>query len=422
MGNNLLCCQPSENAQIKINHMNAEERIIKNQMYLSKQHSNTVVTKSGTPKTRNTNIYAQNTSKLMIIQKRIKGMLSRIKFIQKMNTKSNTIKSELKNAIVPDFMEVIAKHQGEILSKSIESKYGKFILPENSDKQKYIIKLSKPVFIHKGINKDIYIGSLDYNKSFKGYGVLYKEDGIKFEGIWENSKLHGIGRYFTNDGGYYIGTFFEGSANGKGVFCRKNNSIYNGYWLNDMPEGEGEESFPDGSRFKGYYKNGQKVSGKFQWEDGSYYEGELENDKFQGRGLYFWSEGRSYTGEWYEGKMSGQGLFTYLDGSYYEGEFHNGQRNGFGKYVWNENKNYEGGWMKGKQHGKGRYTKNGKVIEGVWINGKLTTVNQLPFSQYQFQMNNSNFDYNLSEYTGTYTVDNINNNIDTMWEKTNNTN
>ena len=207
------------------------------------------------------------------------------------------------------------------------------------------------------------------------------------------------------------------------MFCRKNNSIYNGYWLNDLPEGEGEETFPDGSRFKGYYKNGQKVSGKFQWEDGSYYEGELENDKFQGRGLYFWSEGRSYTGEWYEGKMSGQGLFTYLDGSYYEGEFHNGQRNGFGKYVWNESKNYEGGWMKGKQHGKGRYTKNGKVIEGVWINGKLTTVNQLPFSQYQFQMNNSNCDYNLSEYTGAYTVDNNeNNNFDTLWEKNNNTN
>lgn len=397
MGNFICCQEPQNTPQIRIDQLIAQDKLY----YSNNNNPNqTKQTSFPMPRLRSKMKFCQNYElrKIKKIQARIKGVVARMKFIKSISNYSSMLKAELKVNLVEDFNNVIKNHKGEILSKVVEAKYGKYIVP-NHPKYKYTITF-KPVYTTKNKNDDIYAGSWSINKSFQGYGCLYKADGSKFEGMWIDGKLNGKGRYFTNSNEYYVGDFVNGIANGEGSFGHADGTIYNGTWMNDQPEGEGEEIYKDGSRFKGNYLNGKKVYGKFQWEDGSYYEGGIKNDKFQGKGTYYWKEGRTYSGEWSQGQMDGNGLFTYLDGSYYEGEFHNGLRNGQGKYVWNENKNYVGGWLNGKQHGKGRYVKGGKVIEGIWINGKLKTIN------YNSQTSNSTSVNHATEYTVTYTCEN----------------
>eukprot|EP00798_Chlamydomonas_sp_ICE-L_P022703 gene22703-29859_t len=44
-----------------------------------------------------------------------------------------------------------------------------------------------------------------------------------------------------------------------------------------------------------------------QWDDGSLYEGEFDNNRMQGYGVYIWNDGSLYRGEWHGGMMHGCG-------------------------------------------------------------------------------------------------------------------
>ena len=59
----------------------------------------------------------------------------------------------------------------------------------------------------------------------------------------------------------------------------------------------------------------KKIKRKLIWNDGSYYEREILNNKFNGYEIYFWKEGRNYKGIWNNGEIEGKGIFTNLDGS-----------------------------------------------------------------------------------------------------------
>lgn len=393
MGNNF-CCQPTnDTSQLRIEQIiNEEKNFCSQKLTYSRELKST--------KSLSKLKQKYNIRKLKKIQSVFKGIYSRKKFNRDLISCTNMLKNDLKLNLVTNIDQILKAHKGEQFSKKVEETIGPYKIPKKINK--YSI-YSKPAYINKGVNDDIYCGYWGLNKTFSGYGILYKDDGSKFEGIWVDNNLTGEGRYFTNNEEYYIGEFQNGLANGKGTFTHNNGGKYTGNWVDDQPEGEGEEIFEDGSRFKGRYEKGKKVLGKFEWEDGSYYEGEMKNDNFHGKGVYYWKEGRTYSGDWVDGQMDGKGLFTYLDGSYYDGEFHKGLRNGNGKYVWNENKSYEGGWLNGRQHGKGKYIKNDKEVDGIWINGKLKTV--LRNTDSLFSKNNTS-NNNMSEYTGNFTYEN----------------
>lgn len=44
--------------------------------------------------------------------------------------------------------------------------------------------------------------------------------------------------------------------------------------------------------------------------DKSTYQGEWNNDKMQGFGIYHWADGSNYEGEWFENCMNGKGILT----------------------------------------------------------------------------------------------------------------
>jgi hypothetical protein len=49
----------------------------------------------------------------------------------------------------------------------------------------------------------------------------------------------------------------------------------------------------------------RNMDGKFFWSDGSFYDGQFENNNIHGNGVYEWADGRKYQGDWKNNKMDG---------------------------------------------------------------------------------------------------------------------
>ena len=66
----------------------------------------------------------------------------------------------------------------------------------------------------------------------------------------------------------------------------------------------------------------------------------------------------------------GQGVATYKganSGRRYEGEWQDGKQSGQGVYTWPNGERYEGGWQDGKRSGRGVvWLPSGRVFDGAW--------------------------------------------------------
>ena len=322
--------------------------------------------------------------KVKTIQKYIRFCLSIKKFNERIDLLTNILELDSTVNVIKDKNlenTLLMNNKGEQLSlQLIRSKqippyiYTKFYRM-NINKYKlnrYLLK-TPLTYIDKYKNNDLYIGTWTLEKKFHGYGIFYSS-GDKFEGFWNLGKLTGEGRKFCQNKDYYIGEFLEGKSSGFGKYYHSDGTIYEGNWLNDQPHGNGKETFSDGSKFIGSFYNGYKKKGKFIWIDGSFYDGEIKNNYFDGYGRFKWMEGREYVGFWKKGKMYGKGVMNYVDGAKYEGEFLEGKRHGKGNYFWNKNKYYKGNWAKGKQEGEGYFYNKGKEIVGIWSDGKVKKI------------------------------------------------
>ena len=154
------------------------------------------------------------------------------------------------------------------------------------------------------------------------------------------------------DGAWYEGGFKKGARHGNGTFCWTNGIKYVGPFINGLCHGEGILYYPDGTSKKVIYENGAIKSIfpnniRKDYNDGSWYEGELKNDLHQGQGIYRWS-----------------------DGAWYQGGFENNQRHGQGTFCWANGDKYVGSWNNGSMHGNGIiYYNNGVKEEVVCNNG-----------------------------------------------------
>ena len=120
---------------------------------------------------------------------------------------------------------------------------------------------------------------------------------------------------------------------------------------------------------------GDKRQGKgiFNYKNGDKYEGNWENDMKNGNGILIYKCGNKYEGEWKndikEGKNS---KFYYNNGNIYEGEFKKNLRFGKGIYYFNNGDIYNGDFNDNEFEGKGILKKkNGDVYEGEWKNGEF---------------------------------------------------
>ena len=319
--------------------------------------------------------------KVKTIQKYVRFCLAIKKFNERIDLLTNILELDSTVNLIKDEKiekSLLSNNAGEQLCNLLIQQ--KKILPYESTRyyrlnirkynpNKYLIK-TPLTYIDKYKNNDLYKGTWTLEKKFHGYGVYYTS-GNKYEGFWNFGKLIGEARKFYQNKDYFIGTFNENGLNSIGKYYHNDGTTYEGNWYKDQPHGKGKEIFADGSRFEGLFENGFKKKGRFTWTDGSYYEGEIKNNFFEGYGKFRWREGREYIGQWKNGKMEGKGIMRYVDGAKYEGEFYQGKRHGKGNYFWNKNKYYKGNWYKGKQEGDGYYYNQGTGIIGVWYNGKI---------------------------------------------------
>ena len=114
---------------------------------------------------------------------------------------------------------------------------------------------------------------------------------------------------------------------------------------------------------------------EYHGEDGSYYRGQVENDKAEGYGEYKNSGGDIYKGQWHEGEKHGEGKMKYVNGSYYHGEWESDVGHGNGTFFWSDGSWYSGGWKDGKLHGYGQFHwKDGCAYVGKYKEGKRILV------------------------------------------------
>ena len=173
------------------------------------------------------------------------------------------------------------------------------------------------------------------------------ENGDSYEGEVKNGKQHGEGTYIWTNKDKYIGQWKNGKRHGKGIYIFNNGNVYIGQWK-DGEKTEGKE----GTHIQasdGTIKNDIKMI----IEDGNFYEGEYQNNKFNGRGIY-----------------------KFKNGDIYDGYFKDGMRHGHGIYTWGNNKaKYDGEWKNGKRHGEGTMTYYGYIWNskeyGIWLDDQL---------------------------------------------------
>lgn len=160
--------------------------------------------------------------------------------------------------------------------------------------------------------------------------------------------------------------------NGFGKFEWDNGTIYEGNWKKKLFNGKGKLIYPNGVISEGEFKNHvMHGKGKTIYANGSIFIGNYTNGIKNGFGKHTYSSGAIYEGEYSNGVRHGKATYTHVSGSKYIGDYFKGTRQGKGKYIWSTGDIYEGDYLKGQRTGKGKYTtKDGHIFIGEYLNGK----------------------------------------------------
>lgn len=112
----------------------------------------------------------------------------------------------------------------------------------------------------------------------------------------------------------------------------------------------------------------QVITGRYEYSDGTYYEGDLVDGRPQGVGKFYYHNGDNYAGEVFDDKAHGFGTYTFKNKDKYEGYMVNGERHGYGKMTWSDDSSsYEGIWEHDLRCGKGKMSwSDGTYYEGGW--------------------------------------------------------
>jgi hypothetical protein len=253
---------------------------------------------------------------------------------------------------------------------------------QTTDKGKTIFKgIFKDGFRLKGdlenqnINGDWYKYSGEFsNGRFHGYGKL-ENSKYTYEGQFKNGALEGKGKFKYADGGAYEGDVLIGKLNGKGILTYPNGDIYEGEFLDGIRTGKGIYKFKNNAVMDGAFLNNQFTGdGRYTYPDGGNDVGIFLNGKLNGKGHRNYSNGNQIFGNFLTGNLEGHGKFLSKDGTTYEGSFKNSVPDGVGIWKFANGDFHEGNNSNGKMNGSGvlKMGDSGEVIEGLWIDNKLS--------------------------------------------------
>lgn len=202
---------------------------------------------------------------------------------------------------------------------------------------------------------------------------------MSVEEIKDSQKNQMITGYGTRDfdNGTYTGDMVRGERHGTGKMQYDNGGWYEGEWNYGAMSGTGTGKiiYENGSVYEGDFLNGKyHGSGKLQYANGGWYKGQWKEGSWSGsgEGKIIYESGSVYEGNFQNGKYHGEGKMQYADGSWYDGQWKEGSRSGYGegKIVHDNGDVYEGELLNGQRHGQGTYYyANGGLIKGGWSNG-----------------------------------------------------
>ncbi len=87
-----------------------------------------------------------------------------------------------------------------------------------------------------------------------------------------------------------------------------------------------------------------KITKRIDYDDGSYYIGEVVGGVPQGLGTTVYSNGDQYTGEFVDGLKEGKGIYKWTNGDSYTGSFYYDYMHGEGVYTYADNLTFTGEW------------------------------------------------------------------------------
>ena len=293
--------------------------------------------------------------------------------------KNNFITEKLKNAEKNFIKPLNYDTDWQKYNKENDENADMMILINTMNNNKELKKTDENGFIieYNG-EKYLYIGKTDKNQLPSGQGILYTQ-GEKYEGNFYKGKLLGLGRYIDDEGICYEGIFEDNKLISKAtVIKRKENGkkvVFFGDLVDFKKEGKGEEICENEYKYTGeFFNNVWHGEGQLEnYETGGIYLGEFENGEITGQGIFKWKNGEIYEGNFIKGIKHGKGIHKWPDGSQYEGKYNNGIREGKAKYKWADGRIFKGHFKDGKPEGKGKITYNGITIECEYKNGKPTS-------------------------------------------------
>lgn len=168
--------------------------------------------------------------------------------------------------------------------------------------------------------------------------TIIKEERSNFlNRCLEGNCINGFGKHIDMEGTVYEGNFKNGKRNGNGKSVAANNITYEGHWKDNKREGAGNASY----KAKGYDFGNKNFT----------YEGTWKNDMMEGSGKYIFSDGSYYTGQLKENRFEGKGFMLLKDSTVYEGEWKNSELNGNGVMVKKNGDTYTGIFVQSKPEG-----------------------------------------------------------------------
>lgn len=179
---------------------------------------------------------------------------------------------------------------------------------------------------------------------------------------------------------HWTGPCVDDKARGRGTATwsiNKGNKEIITYYVGEMEDGKrngkGSQFFADGARYSGEYVNNIPDGfGIYTAPDGARYEGKYRHGKKHGIGVKTWPNGDWYEGPFVDDKMQGRGVFHYKNGNRYEGPFVKGEMQGFGTAYYTNGNRYRGPFVHGKMDGIGSCLREDDTWAACeWKNGEF---------------------------------------------------
>lgn len=266
----------------------------------------------------------------------------------------------------------------------------------------------------------------------------------KLIGAWEDTDHKGrlilnlveggnsfIGEWWFEDntyGGYWYAVRYselEGCISGdcdggNGTYVWSDGSRYEGEWRDKRYNGSGRKYDPVGNlKYKGVWVEGvyqgdctsgdcTSDSGSLTLINGDRYEGSFVECLPEGTGIYHYRNGDTYEGEFKGGFSHGNGTLIWaVNGDKYVGNFSRGKIQGEGTYYFKNGDVYEGNFRRGERYGQGKMAwVEGDRYEGEWENDTMSGKGTYTYKN--GDVYSGHFENGLKSGEGTYTFANGN--------------